>query len=131
MPNADDLHPNVEAALRFLEVLDRDATRFTFQTFDDDRERREQRKRNREPDPLAKVLHGTLEERFEELADLNARGAGIFVTVNATDLRGRTIENVERVRALFVDLDGAPVPQQCPNPHAVVQTSPDHHHVYW
>ena len=36
-------------------------------------------------------------------------GHGIFVMVNEGDLKGRSAINVIRVRALFVDLDGASV----------------------
>jgi hypothetical protein len=125
------LTSNFIAAERFLKVLDATATKFTFQTFDDNKERKERRKTNGEPDPLAKVIHGTLIERFDELASLNARGAGVFVTVNETDFEGRTAKNVKKVRALFADLDGSPVPRDCPRPHAVIETSPGRFHVYW
>src|SRR5208337_3895469 len=50
-----------------------------------------------------------LADNFAELARLSARGAGVFVTVNRTDLKGRRKENIVAVRALFVDLDGAPI----------------------
>jgi hypothetical protein len=40
---------------------------------------------------------------------LNREGAGVFVTVNETDLKGRTAKNITSVRAVFVDLDGAPL----------------------
>ena len=37
---------------------------------------------------LIKQVHGTLEEHFETLAQLNLKGAGVFFTVNETDLKG-------------------------------------------
>ena len=40
---------------------------------------------------------------------LNRAGAAVCVTVNATDGRGRSRENVTGVGAVFVDLDGAPL----------------------
>ena len=34
------------------------------------------------------------------------QGAGVFVTINETDLQGRKVENIVRTRALFADADG-------------------------
>lgn len=61
-------------------------------------------------------------------------GAGIFIVVNETDGEGRKAANVTRVRAVFVDLDGAPLENidRFPlKPHFIIQTSPDRYHVYW
>ena len=85
-------------ARRFLEKLD-PCNSFTFQTFDDSDDKRKS---------LVEVPHGSLEENFTLLEKLNDRGAGIFVTINKTDLKGRKTLNIERIRAVFVDLDGAP-----------------------
>jgi RepB DNA-primase N-terminal domain/Primase C terminal 2 (PriCT-2) len=46
-------------------------------------------------------------------------------------LGGRKTEDIVRVRALFLDLDGAPLPTEGPKPHIVVETSPGRWHVYW
>lgn len=97
----------------------------TFQTFDD-------AKRNRHG--LTRILHGTLAAHRQTLASLNASGAGVYWMVNAGDGKGRKATNVQRVRALFVDLDGAPLApvQAAPlPPHAIVETSPDKWHAYW
>jgi hypothetical protein len=51
------------------------------------------------------ILNGTFAELKGELARHNQEGAGIFVTVNKTDGKGRRTENILHVRALFVDLD--------------------------
>ncbi|MCX7313944.1 MAG: DUF3631 domain-containing protein [Alphaproteobacteria bacterium] len=113
-------------AAHFLEVLDPDATSFTFQTFDDNSERKDK--------TLAHVLHGTLAEHGPELQRLNEKGAGIFVTVNRTDGTGRKKENIVQVRAAFVDLDGAPlepVMQYHLPPHIVTETSLGRWHAYW
>lgn len=110
------------SAARFLALL---GGRFTFQTFDDSPQHRK---------PLARILHGTLAEHADTLADLNARGAGVFVMVNEGDGKGRTAANVQRVRALFVDLDGAslePVQAATPQPHCIVESSPGRWHAYW
>jgi RepB DNA-primase from phage plasmid/Family of unknown function (DUF5906) len=112
-------------AARFLSLLDPGATYFTFQTFDDNKERKDKR--------FARIVHGTLDKCWNELVALNDRGAGVFVTVNETDGKGRTAENIERVRALFNDLDGAPldpVMQSEQKPHVVVESSPKKYHAY-
>jgi len=83
---------------------------------------------------LARVLHGTLAQHGEALRRLNARGAGVFVTANATDGKGRKLENIRAVRAYFVDLDGAPLEpvQAAPlAPHVIIESSPGKWHAYW
>jgi hypothetical protein len=98
----------------------------TFQTFDDNADRKDPK--------LVRVLHGTLNQHADELRYLNSKGAGVFVVVNDTDGKGRKAENIIRVRAVFADLDGAPldpVLQHYLPPHVVVETSPDHFHCYW
>ena len=61
-----------EAAQTFLEHLDPDTTEFTFQTFTDSEERRKglrtDPRTKRRIDPLAKTLHGTLEQHWTALA---------------------------------------------------------------
>lgn len=110
-------------AIRFLRTLDPKAKRFTFQTFDDSKKKRP---------GLARVLHGSLDQHHETLARLSAKGAGIFVTINETDGKGREAENITRVRAVFADLDGAPLdPVRKSKPHLIVESSPGKWHVYW
>jgi hypothetical protein len=127
-------------AERFLKLLDPSATYFTFQTFDDNPERKKARKAEanrlgKKPyDPYAKVLNGTLDQHWRTLVALNDQGAGVFVTINETDGKGREIENIERIRSVFVDLDGAPlapVMEASPAVHFAVETSPGHFHPYW
>lgn len=119
-------HPRRDEAARFLKSLDPRATSFTFQTFDDNKERKDAR--------LVHVLHGTLEQHWDRLVALNRQGAGIFVTINQTDGRGRCAENIVRVRAVFTDLDGAPLEPVLRIkflPHMVIETSPGRWHAYW
>src|SRR5262245_43727703 len=108
----NDLQPNREEAERFLKALDpAPNARWCFQTFTDDKQRRKARAEKNKlrkqqgltplKDPLARVRNGTLAEHFDELVQLNARGAGIYVTVNKTDGNGRKKKNITRVRALF------------------------------
>jgi AAA domain/Primase C terminal 2 (PriCT-2)/RepB DNA-primase from phage plasmid len=114
-----------DAAERFLAALDPSTDRFTFQTFDDSKKRK--------AEGLACVRHGTLQRWGADLCKLNAEGAGIFITVNATTLAGRRIaDNVKRVRALFVDFDKAgPLPTFHVKPHIIVESSQQKFHAYW
>jgi RecA-family ATPase len=115
-----------EEAERLLALLDPTATGFSFQTLDDDKDRK--------AGNLARVLNGPLDKYWRKLVNLNNNRVGVYVTINETDGKGRKRENVERVRALFVDLDGAPltpVMRSEPKPHIVVESSPGRFHVYW
>jgi Family of unknown function (DUF5906)/RepB DNA-primase N-terminal domain len=150
------LEPNRSEAEKFLAALDPSPdARFTFQTFDDSKERRkaraeanklraEENKLRKQqgkrqlpkkiPDPFAKIRHGTLAEHWDELVKLNEQGAGIFVTVNETDGNGRQATNITRIRAQFADLDGSPqepVNNAAIKPQIVVETSPRRYHDYW
>lgn len=99
---------------------------FAFQTFDDNAKRKS---RN-----FAHVRHGTIDQHFDALEGLNNKGAGIFVTINRTDGKGRKSDNVVGIRAVFVDLDGAPlapIMQWILPPHIVVESSAGRYHAYW
>lgn len=112
-------------ATRLLRLIAGDGP-VTFQTFDDD----EGQKRRR----LACQRHGSLAQFGVRLDSLNADGAGIFFMVNRGNGKGRKAKDVLDVRALFADLDGAPLKpvQDGPlQPHAVVETSPGKYHAYW
>jgi hypothetical protein len=111
-------------AQRFLDAIGADT--FTFQTFDENATRKAR--------PLARILHGTIDQHFDTLKDLNRKGAGIFVTINRTDGKGRESHNILGVRAVFVDLDGsplAPVMNWALSPHIVVESSSGRYHAYW
>ena len=116
------MHTNIdrEPTTRFLKLLDPEAKHFTFQTFHD-------KKPPTKPD-LARVVESPAEK---ELLRLHADGAGIYVTVNQTNGKGRKAENVVRVRAVFQEDDGGhwgPFPLE---PSLIVETSPGHFHRYW
>jgi hypothetical protein len=120
--NVVDIFPRIQAA-RFLQALD-PAGRFTFQTFDDNA--------NRKDKSLARIMHGSFEDCRERMEQLNRKGAGVFVTINETDGKGRKAENIVRVRARFADLDGAPLePVLADNPDIVNESSPGRFHAYW
>ncbi|MEB6564010.1 DUF3987 domain-containing protein [Acinetobacter towneri] len=126
-PQLNTLAPSMKEAERMLDMLDAGGE-FTFQTFAD-----ADKNKN-----LVHIYHGSLEAHFDTLARLNGQGAGVFVTVNQTDLQGRTSDNVTRVRALWVDfdtvdharldrlmnMDGIP-------PNLIIESSAGKHHAYW
>lgn len=127
-PQLNTLAPSMKEAERMLDMLDAGGE-FTFQTFDDCKPSRAN---------TVHIYHGSLEAHFDTLARLNGQGAGVFVTVNQTDLQGRTSDNVTRVRALWVDfdtvdharldrlmnMDGIP-------PNLIIESSAGKHHAYW
>jgi len=111
-------------ATKFLDLLT-EGEHCTFQTFDDTKAKRRE---------LSKVLHGNFDIHCRQLELLNQRRAGVYVMANAGDGKGRKTENVLRVRAVFVDLDGSPIEPvlEAPlQPHVVVETSPKRFHAYW
>lgn len=117
------LTPNLNHAQSFLTALDEESNTFCFQTFADTDGKK-----------LTRQFHGSLEQHADALADLNQRGAGIFVTVNQTNGKGRKKADITRIRALFVDLDGSPlepVQNTATPPHITVQSSPGRFHAYW
>ena len=116
---------NLEQAQRFIDFIAPGEV-VTFQTFDDDS--------NRKENQLIRVLHGSLEQHAAVLDTVNRDGAGVFIMVNEGDNQGRSAKNVVRVRALFADLDGAPlepVLATIPKPHLTIESSPGRYHAYW
>jgi hypothetical protein len=115
-----------EDARLFLHVLDPQADQFTFQLFDDHKGRKDK--------SLARVLHGPLVELYATLVNYSRRGAGVFVTVNETNLRGRTKDCITRIRLYFADLDGPPLTNICRFnlwPHIITQTSHGRYGIFY
>jgi hypothetical protein len=113
---------DLDAARTFLARL---GSGFTFQTFDETGGKRGN---------LNRVLHGDFSLYAATLARLNQQGAGIFVMVNAGDGKARKAGNVQTVRAVFADLDGAPLaPVRAADlePHIIIESSPRRWHAYW
>ena len=133
-------HVDLACASRFLELLD-DAGGFTFQTFLDSDRFRDSDVGIRSAAECPRVLHGSLDQHARQLTALNEQGAGIFVMVNAGDgvvhagaNSCRATPSVIQVRALFLDLDGAPLAPVLISalaPDWVVQSSPGRWHAYW
>ena len=131
---AQTMTPDRTKADDFLSALAPESDRFTFQSFTDDKVVRDRYKAEGNRDPLARVLHGTLSDQWKVLAELSMAGAGVYIVINETNLRGRTTADIIRVRAYFVDMDGAPLAnlsQVGLRPHICVQSSPGRFHVYW
>jgi putative DNA primase/helicase len=119
------IQPDRGQAAAFLRFLDPGATKFTFQIFDDSPDKRP---------GLALVLHGSLDSLWDGLASRSQRGTGVFVCVNETNFRGRKAGDIVRVRALFADLDGAPLANVWNVPLApgwITRTSEGRYHVFW
>ncbi len=80
------------------------------------------------------VFHGKLDTHFDALARLNEQGAGVFVCINETNLKGRKKNDVVKVRACFVDLDGAPFEPLLDHslePAILVESSEGRWHAYY
>ncbi len=120
------LKPDLNQTRKFLSLMGlSELDLLTFQTFDDSSKKRTN---------LAQIIHGPFKGVEKRLTELNQRGAGIFWTVNETDLKGRKNENIVRVRAVFVDLDGAPLEPILKGPlrpEVIVESSPGRFHCYW
>ena len=125
--NLNYLKLDLNLAQRFLTLLSQcdEADAFTFQIFSEGKS---------SSGAYAKILHGTLAELSEDLTQANLNGCGIFVTINRTDGKGRKNENIVGIRAVFVDLDGAPLQPvlDAPlSPHIVIESSSGRYHAYW
>ncbi len=113
--------PNLEEAARFLEVFKGNQTFMTISEREGAR-------------GTSRVMQGDLGRNADILLAANAAGHGIFFTPNETDGKGRKAENVVRVRAVFVDLDGAelgPVEKFKLKPNIILESSPGKYHAYW
>jgi putative DNA primase/helicase len=110
-----------EMVRRYLCQLDPGATMFTYQTFDDNKRRKSR-------------AHARIYHRAgipNELAELQKQGAGVFVTVNETDGKGRKTANIVRIRAVWQEDDEGFEGQFPIEPSLVVLTSEGKFHRYW
>jgi RecA-family ATPase len=115
---------DLDAAERLLSLIAEGDT-VIFQTFDETGQKR---------GALTRVLPGDISDLGQQLVELNDAGAGVFWTVNRTDGNGRRTENITGIRAVFVDLDGAPIGpvENCAaEPHAIIESSSGRFHAYW
>lgn len=104
----------------FLQLLDPTTDQFCFRTFDDTGRGREF---------LAQKVSGTFTDCQNNLKKLNGDHAGVFVVINRG---GQTKTEINKIRAVFADTDGALLePLLTLKPHIVIQSSPGKWHVYW
>jgi P4 family phage/plasmid primase-like protien len=123
--NHGKLFPNIGEAGRHLKILDsRPNAQFTFQTFPDCSEGKKSGWN------LVRILHGTLALHAKELTDLNRCGAGIFVTVNETNGKGRKAEDIVAIRAAFADNDDGSF-SDLPLESTLIIESKNGDHAYW
>jgi hypothetical protein len=115
------MKPDLDAARRFLKTIDPAAKSFTFQTFDDNSERKDKK--------LGRVLH--LDGFSAELLDLHKTGAGVFLTVNKTDGKGRGTENITHIRDVWSDDDKAFEGDFPLEPSIVIRTSVGKLQYHW
>jgi len=99
-----------------------------WQTFDDEK--------NRKDKSLASHWSETIEDAAEKLERLNREGAGVFVTVNSTDGKGRKKSNIHLIRGHHVDLDQKDASEsfdiaRLPLPPTMAVRTPGGWHLYW
>jgi hypothetical protein len=127
----ENVSGEVKQALLFLKTLDPKAKAddFHFRTFDDVEIEIDGNFEKRLDGRLAKKYDGGLKANYETLREFNSNGAGVFVVVNQG---GQSKDEINKVRAVFADTDGAPLePLLILKPHMVIQSSPNKWHVYW
>lgn len=110
-----------DQASSFLDLL---GDTHTFQTFAE---------HERGTRALRTIRSGTLAKHHKHLVNVNQHGGNISYMVNAGDGKGRRVENVTKVRALFLDIDepSEELPPVFAYPSAIVESSPLKYHLYW
>ena len=80
---------------------------------------------------LSKSFRGRLSDVQGKLSRAQQLGCGVFVSVNSFS-GARRKENLESIRALFLDFDAAALPDEWPiTPDLILNTSPGKHQVLW
>ena len=120
---------DLTAAETFLTALDPQVIAFSFATYDDvilpnGKKRRLRALTNNS-------IHSPLPQAAGRLQRLNARGAGIFVMLNAGDGMGRADAHVKAVRAAFQDDDAGLDCDYPLSPSLIVETSPGRFQRFW
>jgi hypothetical protein len=105
----------------------------TFQFFTDDKSSLPVGKDGKKKDPRASHRHMKRSPAYAFLLKKQKDGCGTFVMVNAGDGKGRKGNNVVKIHALFIDLDGEPwePAAMALRPHIRVESSPGRWHLYW
>lgn len=128
-----NLQPDYDMANRFFDVLtgSKDEA-VTFQFYTDNKKLKAAISKG-DNDPLACHRHKKRPLNFTFADKKQSQGAGVWIMVNAGDGKGRKGKNVVKVRAVFIDLDGAPweTAATALKPHMRVESSLGRWHLYW
>ena len=119
-----NVQPDIAMAEEFFDFWGAEDRDIDFRTFDDSG--------NASVKPLK--IRGDIYSLRKTLTRENQSGAGIFFVVNKTDAKGQLDSNIVGVRALFLDLDGAPLEPVLGAkmlPHILVESSPLKFHTYY
>lgn len=128
---------DIAQAQTVLDMLAPNSEDFTFQTFDDNTDRKKE-----QGDKFVRVLHGSLDRYLKILKSNNNNGAGVFVSINQTDLKGTAKTNITSIRALVADFDTQDIDRfnrlmsldkthGLLLPSMIIESSKDKHHAYW
>jgi hypothetical protein len=112
-----------EEVSRFFQLLYPAECKITFQTFS-----------KTDPTVNAKILHGSLDQHWSTLRDLNSAGSGVYAMVNTGNGTGRNNGSVVSINNLLLDLDGSSVEPvlTCPvRPHVILATSDGRYQGRW
>jgi hypothetical protein len=114
------MKPCLETARRYVEALTGDPdTPMNVRLFHD----------NSTQHQLAAKRYGPIKDLWAEILAFQGQGYGAFVVVNEG---GNTNAEIARVRAVFVDADGIPLPEAWHlQPDFIVQRDATHWHAYW
>lgn len=109
------LTPDLRAARRHLYVITGATNPRVAWQWVPDRDKKRQRSSGR---------IGTLDEYLPDFKRAQNDGCAIYVAVNKTNGTNRRAESMVAATAVFLDLDGTPLPERWPlNPHIITQTS--------
>lgn len=115
------LMPDLNQAQLHLKLLSRESDRFLFVAIDDDQDRK------RSP----KTLFGSLEQYQAQLIQLNQQGYAIHVTVNEMVSGNRKEDQLQSIRAVWIENDSGERIDTPVKPNFVVESSPGKYHDYF
>jgi hypothetical protein len=110
-------------ARRFLDLLDPDHDQFLFAAGDDNQARAKASLKAGKR-PWIDHRHGSIDDQLQWLSEQQAKGWGVFVSIQRMKGKRRLAKNVEVIRAIFHEWDtAAPPPAFELPPSLVVETS--------
>lgn len=111
---------NHQHAYNFLSSLGQE---FWFQTLNDF---------DKEDKSLVSKFRANLTDCWPRLDTYSSRGASVHVTINASGDNGKTKADITQVRAIFLDLDGSPIPSSLfAEPTFINESSEGNFHIFW